>query len=64
MNRQHEKERAWREWHADYSEEDVPSQINPGFDVGFDAAWDAMQTEIRGVLKDLDRLRELTEEQK
>ena len=59
MNRRDEKKKAWEDWHGDLDPDDIPSQINPSFDVGFDMAWDAMVAEVRHALTSLDSLADL-----
>jgi hypothetical protein len=53
MNRRDEKQRAWDEWHAGYYFHDIP-MMSPAFEHGFDSAWDAMLSELRSILTQIE----------
>ena len=53
MNRQTEKQKAWDDWHSDLDPDDIPERPDMSFDVGFDAAWDAIMLEIRPLVANL-----------
>ena len=56
MNRREAIRQAWDDWHGDMHPDDIPSQVNPLFDLAFNAGFDAAVAEMRVVLTLLDGL--------
>ena len=56
MNRREAIQIAWDNWHSDLDRDDIPSQVNPLFDIAFNAGFDEAVAEVRVVLTLLDGL--------
>jgi hypothetical protein len=56
MNRREAVKAAWDDWYGDMHPDDIPSQVNPLFDLAFNAGFDAAVAEMRVVLTLLDGL--------
>ena len=54
MSRREAIRSAWDDWHGDMPPDDIPSQVNPLYEIAFNAGFDAAVAEMRVVLTLLD----------
>ena len=53
---------AWKEWHGNMSEEDIPITPNPSFEKGFAVAINAVMPLLKGSLVAVQAFEEMAEE--
>lgn len=55
---------AWKEWHGNMSEDDIPITPNPSFEKGFAVAINAVMPLLKGSLVAVQALEEMADEDK
>ena len=54
MTRQTELLKAWDDWHAGMEPDEIPAPVNPAFNRGFNAGWEALMEEISTVTRNAE----------